>query len=90
MPTRINNGFINLWKPPGITSHDCVDLVRNILGIRRVGHGGTLDPLATGVLPIAVGSCTKLIQVGASSFIAQKQAMLTVRIVFEYRKNVHR
>ncbi len=55
-------GFINLDKPTGWTSHDCVARVRRLLQTKRVGHGGTLDPLATGVLPIAVGSATRLLQ----------------------------
>ncbi|WP_299410315.1 tRNA pseudouridine(55) synthase TruB [Acaryochloris sp. IP29b_bin.148] len=54
-------GFLNLHKPPGMTSHDCVGKVRRICGLKRVGHGGTLDPLATGVLPIALGSATRLL-----------------------------
>jgi tRNA pseudouridine55 synthase len=55
-------GFLNLHKPIGMTSHDCVARVRRLLNIKRVGHGGTLDPLASGVLPIAVGSATRLLQ----------------------------
>lgn len=55
-------GFINLDKPKGWTSHDCVARVRRLLKIKRVGHGGTLDPAATGVLPIAVGKATRLLQ----------------------------
>ncbi len=54
-------GFINLNKPSGWTSHDCVAKVRRLLNIKRVGHGGTLDPAATGVLPIAVGKATRLL-----------------------------
>jgi tRNA pseudouridine55 synthase len=54
-------GFLNLNKPLGWTSHDCVAKVRRSLKIKRVGHGGTLDPLATGVLPIAIGSATRLL-----------------------------
>jgi tRNA pseudouridine55 synthase len=46
-------------KPEGWTSHDVVALVRGVLGTRRVGHGGTLDPLATGLLPVLVGTATK-------------------------------
>jgi tRNA pseudouridine55 synthase len=53
-------GFINFHKPPGMTSHDAVRVVRRLLRERRVGHSGTLDPMATGVLPIAVGSFTRL------------------------------
>jgi tRNA pseudouridine55 synthase len=55
-------GFINLHKPTGWTSHDCVARVRRLLKTKRVGHGGTLDPLATGVLPIAIGPATRLLQ----------------------------
>lgn len=55
-------GFINLNKPEGFTSHDCVSKIRRLLNMKKVGHGGTLDPLATGVLPIAVGRATRLLQ----------------------------
>ncbi|MEM9213401.1 MAG: tRNA pseudouridine(55) synthase TruB [Cyanobacteria bacterium P01_F01_bin.150] len=55
-------GFLNLYKPAGWTSHDCVAKVRKILRMKRVGHGGTLDPAATGVLPIALGRATRLLQ----------------------------
>lgn len=55
-------GFLNLNKPAGWTSHDCVAKVRRLLKIKKVGHGGTLDPLAMGVLPIAVGRATRLLQ----------------------------
>lgn len=55
-------GFLNLNKPSGMTSHDCVAKVRRLLRLKRVGHGGTLDPAATGVLPIAVGRATRLLQ----------------------------
>ncbi len=55
-------GFLNLNKPSGMTSHDCVARVRRLLHLKRVGHGGTLDPAATGVLPIAVGKATRLLQ----------------------------
>ena len=55
------NGFIVIDKPAGITSHDVVSRVRRILGIKKVGHTGTLDPFATGVLPIAVNDGTKAI-----------------------------
>jgi tRNA pseudouridine55 synthase len=55
------NGFVVIDKPAGITSHDVVSRVRRILGTRKVGHTGTLDPFATGVLPIAVNDGTKAI-----------------------------
>jgi len=54
-------GFLVVDKPPGVTSHDMVDAARRWLGTRRVGHLGTLDPLATGVLPLAVREATKLV-----------------------------
>lgn len=53
------NGIIILDKPQGKTSHDMVNFVRRLCGVRRVGHTGTLDPMATGVLPICVGNATK-------------------------------
>lgn len=56
------NGFLNLHKPLGFTSHDCVAKVRRLLKLKRVGHAGTLDPAATGVLPIALGRATRLLQ----------------------------
>jgi tRNA pseudouridine55 synthase len=56
------DGFLNLNKPPDWTSHDCVARVRRLLRLKRVGHGGTLDPAATGVLPIALGRATRLLQ----------------------------
>lgn len=55
-------GFLNLNKPFGWTSHDCVARVRKLLRLKRVGHAGTLDPAAGGVLPIAVGKATRLLQ----------------------------
>lgn len=60
------NGIISLIKPPGITSHDAVGIVRRILHEKRVGHMGTLDPLAGGVLPIYVGKATRLVEYGDS------------------------
>ena len=62
-------GFLNLNKPFGMTSHDCVALVRRLVRLKRVGHGGTLDPTATGVLPIALGKATRLLQ-----FLRQEKA----------------
>lgn len=54
------DGIINFLKPPGMTSHDAVNLVRRLTGIRRVGHTGTLDPGAAGVLPICIGKATSV------------------------------
>jgi tRNA pseudouridine55 synthase len=52
-------GVINLDKPVGPTSHDMVGMVRRLTGTRRIGHAGTLDPLASGVLPVLVGAATR-------------------------------
>lgn len=52
-------GVLATDKPSGWTSHDVVAVARSVLGVKRVGHGGTLDPLATGLLPVLVGSATK-------------------------------
>ncbi len=54
-------GFVVIDKPAGLTSHDCVNRLRKIFGIKRIGHGGTLDPEVTGVLPIAIGQATRLL-----------------------------
>jgi tRNA pseudouridine55 synthase len=56
------NGVLIIDKPAGLTSHDVVNRVRRILGQRAVGHLGTLDPAATGVLPIVLGNLTRLAQ----------------------------
>ncbi len=61
------NGVVVIDKPPGLTSHDVVNRVRRILGQRSVGHLGTLDPSATGVLPIVLGNLTRLAQFYAHS-----------------------
>ena len=58
----MSDGFINLNKAAGMTSHDAVNRVRKIFSTRKVGHAGTLDPQAAGVLPIAVGRATKFIE----------------------------
>ena len=58
----MSDGFINLNKPSGMTSHDAVNRVRKIFSTRKVGHAGTLDPQAAGVLPIAIGRATKFIE----------------------------
>ncbi|EYE88182.1 hypothetical protein Q428_09125 [Fervidicella metallireducens AeB] len=56
------NGVLNILKPPGMTSHDVVAFVRRTLGIKKVGHTGTLDPGAAGVLPICIGKSTKIVE----------------------------
>ncbi|MDU2198379.1 MAG: tRNA pseudouridine(55) synthase TruB, partial [Peptostreptococcaceae bacterium] len=54
------NKIINILKPTGMTSHDVVSRVRRILNMKKVGHTGTLDPDASGVLPICIGKATKV------------------------------
>lgn len=54
------NGILPLWKEKGMTSHDCVYKLRKILGTKKVGHTGTLDPNVEGVLPICIGQATKV------------------------------
>lgn len=56
------NGIINVLKPPGMTSHDIIYFVRKKLKMKKVGHTGTLDPEAAGVLPVCVGKATKAVQ----------------------------
>ncbi|MDF2501040.1 MAG: tRNA pseudouridine synthase [Anaerosporomusa subterranea] len=55
-------GVINLLKPPGMTSHDAVSFIRRTYGQKQVGHAGTLDPAAAGVLPIFLGKATRLVE----------------------------
>jgi tRNA pseudouridine55 synthase len=61
------NGVLIIDKPAGLTSHDVVNRVRRILQVKSVGHLGTLDPLATGVLPLVIGTLTRLAQFYTSS-----------------------
>lgn len=58
----VRAGLLVLDKPPGLTSHSAVQRVRRALGVKRAGHAGTLDPLATGVLLVAVGRATRLLE----------------------------
>ena len=55
-------GFLNIYKPKGKTSHDVVAILRRITKIKQIGHTGTLDPFAEGVLPICIGKATRLIE----------------------------
>ncbi|MDF2572492.1 MAG: truB [Sporomusa sp.] len=58
----MQSGVINVLKPPGMTSHDVVAFVRRLYSIKRVGHAGTLDPAAAGVLPVFIGNATRLVE----------------------------
>ncbi|MFR2965180.1 MAG: hypothetical protein ACLTK0_01560 [Anaerovoracaceae bacterium] len=56
----IKDGILNINKPAGMTSHDVVYRVRKATRVKRVGHTGTLDPMATGVLPVCIGSAARI------------------------------
>jgi tRNA pseudouridine55 synthase len=58
----VTDGLLLIDKPSGITSHDAIDAVRRALGVRKVGHAGTLDPLASGLLVMGVGRATRLLR----------------------------
>ena len=71
------NGIILLNKPQGPTSHDMIYQMRRIFGTKKVGHTGTLDPLATGVLPICIGNATK-----ASDMLLAEKKEYVAQLVF--------
>ena len=76
MTTPIITGLLNINKPIGITSMDVVREIKKSTGIKKVGHGGTLDPMASGVIPIAIGTSTRLLEYilnGDKSYIATIQ-----------------
>lgn len=72
-----NEGIVNVLKPPGMTSSDVVVDVRKIFGEKRVGHTGTLDPAAAGVLPICIGRATRLFD-----YLVDKQKEYVAEIRF--------
>lgn len=69
-------GFLNVLKPPGMSSHDVVGQVRKIFRTKRVGHAGTLDPGAAGVLPIALGNAARLVEYMSSADKAYRLELL--------------
>ncbi len=71
------NGFILLDKPRGLSSANCVSIIKKILNEKKVGHCGTLDPLATGILPICLGEATKF-----SSYVSDQSKGYSVKILF--------
>lgn len=73
------DGFLVIDKPVGLTSHDVVARLRRFLGFKKIGHTGTLDPFATGVLPIALGEATKAIQFLDES-VKEYQAVMRIGI----------
>jgi tRNA pseudouridine55 synthase len=71
------SGLVIVDKPSGLTSHDVVARIRRLAGTRRVGHAGTLDPMATGVLVIGVGQATRLL---GHLALTDKEYMATIRL----------
>ena len=53
------NGWINIYKPKGYTSTYCLNVLKSKFKLKKIGHAGTLDPLAEGILPVAIGEATK-------------------------------
>ena len=75
-PNRLH-GYLVIDKPAGWTSHDVVGRVRRLTGERKVGHAGTLDPAATGVLPVAVGTATRSLE-----FLSESSKTYLAEITF--------
>lgn len=71
------NGVINIYKPQNVTSNHVVIKIKKMLGIKKVGHTGTLDPLACGVLPICIGNATKI-----SEYLLNKDKVYRVTLKF--------
>lgn len=71
------NGIINVLKPPGMTSFDVVSFIRKVANTKKVGHTGTLDPEAAGVLPVCIGKATKIVQ-----YLTDKQKHYRASIKF--------
>lgn len=78
------NGFLNIYKPKGITSFDVIFKLRKILGIKKIGHTGTLDPMAEGVLIVAIGEATKLIE-----FMMNHEKSYSAEIVLGYETDTY-
>ena len=75
------NGVINVYKEPGYTSHDVVAKLRGILKQKKIGHMGTLDPNAVGVLPVCLGKATKL-----CNLLSEKDKTYTATMLLERRQ----
>jgi tRNA pseudouridine55 synthase len=82
--TRSMNGLVIIDKPAACTSHDVVNLWRRLSGSRRVGHLGTLDPMATGVLALAVGTATRLAQ-----FYGKQEKTYDAEILFGFTSDTY-
>src|SRR5713101_4197437 len=75
-------GFLNIHKPSGMTSRRVVDIVGRIAGTKRVGHAGTLDPLASGVLVVCIGWATRL-----ASFVQDRRKVYSARFLLGRRSD---
>ena len=73
----MKDGIVNVMKPPGVTSHDVVNRLRKIYHTKKVGHTGTLDPDALGVLPVCVGQATRL-----AEYLVDKEKEYRVMLKF--------
>ena len=71
------NGFLLIDKPSGISSGQCIYFLRSVLNQRKIGHCGTLDPLATGVLPLCLGQATRF-----SKYVSNQPKTYKVKIFF--------
>src|SRR6478736_5549814 len=78
------HGLLIIDKPAGWTSHDVVGRLRRLTGERQIGHAGTLDPMATGVLPVAVGDATRAIE-----YLAGASKRYKAEIVFGVETDAH-
>ena len=74
------NGWINLYKPSGYSSSYCISLLKKKFKFKKIGHAGTLDPLADGILPVAINEATKTIK-----FINNKKKTYFFEIVFTFK-----
>ena len=80
--TLKQQGVIVVNKEPGFTSHDCINIVRRITGIKKTGHIGTLDPEAEGVLPIFIGKATRAIE-----YVKDDEKIYTFKVTFGKRSD---
>ena len=77
-------GIININKPQHMTSHDVVAILRRCCGIKRIGHTGTLDPMATGVLPVCIGNATRIMD-----YLDQEEKEYVAEMIFGYTTDTY-
>ena len=78
------NGLINILKPPGMTSHEVVIALRRLFNMKKIGHTGTLDPGATGVLPVCIGQGTRV-----AEYVVNKPKKYRAEITFGISTETH-